>query len=231
MVNNPVVQTLPIFPLSTVLMPGVGLSLHIFEPRYRQLVVQLLNGTLPNRHFGVIAKRQNWLTEINQLDQLHAVGCTAKLREIERLPDGRFDITTVGEQRFRLLDLTATQAPYLIGAVQWLPDIPVPQTAAESMRELSETVRAAHRRYREAAWQYEDATEAVPTPDLTSLAHVVASASQLAMEDRQQILEELNPLRRLLLVRRILNRETVILRRLRAVPASLTDFGSLPSRN
>ena len=51
-------ETLPLFPLSTVLLPGASLPLHIFEPRYRQLTVDLVTETLPDRCFGVAAIRQ-----------------------------------------------------------------------------------------------------------------------------------------------------------------------------
>ena len=55
-----VAETLPLFPLGTVLMPGASLPLHIFEPRYRQLTVDLVTGAVPDRQFGVVAVREGW---------------------------------------------------------------------------------------------------------------------------------------------------------------------------
>ena len=92
-----VVASLPLFPLSTVLMPGAPLPLHIFEPRYRQLTVDLVTGVVPDKQFGVVAVREGW-TPDDDGDRrgLHRVGCTAELLDARRLPDGRFDIVTRG---------------------------------------------------------------------------------------------------------------------------------------
>ena len=100
------------FPLGTVLFPGLVLPLHIFEERYRDLVRHLV--ALPAdapREFGVVAIRQGWETlpaagpattaPASAAVTLHEVGCTAELRQVTELPDGRFDIVTVGRRRFR----------------------------------------------------------------------------------------------------------------------------------
>src|SRR5262249_16961297 len=94
-----VAATVPLFPLSTVLLPGASLPLHIFEPRYRQLTIDLVTGAVPGRSFGVIAVKQG----LDSVEETHTVGCTALLQDARRLPDGRFDIMTRGEKRFRLL--------------------------------------------------------------------------------------------------------------------------------
>ncbi len=72
-------ETLPLFPLGTVLFPGLLLPLHIFEDRYRKLVRDLLAGPEPRR-FGVIAIRKGRETGIGGISALHEVGCTATLR-------------------------------------------------------------------------------------------------------------------------------------------------------
>src|ERR671922_3012391 len=95
-------EVLPLFPLGAVLFPGMLMPLHIFEDRYRQLVRDLLGGPEPRR-FGVIAIRKGLETGIDGVQSLYEIGCTAALRRVERLDDGRFDIITVGAQRFRLL--------------------------------------------------------------------------------------------------------------------------------
>jgi Lon protease-like protein len=226
-----VAETLPIFPLGTVLLPGASLPLHIFEPRYRQLTVDLVTGAVTGRSFGVVALRQGWTTDPDELSQLHEVGCSATLRQVNRLPDGRFDIVTRGERRFRLLDLDSTSAPYLLGSVEWLPDAEVAPASVEAAPQLSESARAAHRRYCNAAWHREDWTEPELGADTGTLAHLLAADCLLTIEDRQHLLEERNPLRRLRMIRRVLNRETGILSELRAIPASLTEFSIRPSTN
>ena len=72
-----------------MLLPGAHLPLHIFEPRYRQLTVDLVTGVLPGKRFGVIALRPSLEIEVTSLGQLREVGCSAVLRQAKRLPDGR----------------------------------------------------------------------------------------------------------------------------------------------
>ncbi|MCA1655888.1 MAG: LON peptidase substrate-binding domain-containing protein, partial [Pseudonocardiaceae bacterium] len=105
-------MSLPLFPLQTVLLPGATLPLHVFEPRYRQLTVDLMSGAVPENRFGVVALAPSYEIEVTSLDQLKPVGCAAILRQAARLPDGRYDIVTLGEQRFKLLRLDHESAPY-----------------------------------------------------------------------------------------------------------------------
>ena len=217
-------DSLPLFPLRAVLLPGANLPLHIFEPRYRQLTVDLVNGTVPDRQFGVIALRPSTEREVTELAQLSAIGCSAALREAKRLPDGRFDIITTGERRFRLLELDTTSAPYLMGRVEWVPDVEQPTAAADSVSLLAESARSAHRRYCTAAWQREDWSEPDADTATCELAHALAADCLLSMEDRQDLLEETRPLHRLRMVGRLLNREAGFLSALRAVPAPPSEF-------
>src|ERR1700728_440890 len=97
-------ETLPLFPLGTVLYPGLVLPLNIFEERYRQLVRDLLDGPEPRR-FGVIAIRKGRETGVDGISALHDIGCTATLRQVTEQDDRRFHLVTVGTQRFRLAAL------------------------------------------------------------------------------------------------------------------------------
>ncbi|KAA2258703.1 peptidase [Solihabitans fulvus] len=223
-------ETIPLFPLGTVLLPGVSLPLHIFEPRYRQLTVDLMTGAVPGRSFGVVSIKQGW-DVVDDVESMRTVGCSALLREARRLPDGRFDIVTRGERRFRLLDVDDSSAPYLLGEVEWLPDAPAPTAAADTVPVLADAARSAHQRYCAAAWQQEDWTEPPADTEPETLAYVLASDCLLAVEDRQRLLEETSVPRRLRLVRRMLNREAGILSTLHAVPAPLVDLGAPPSLN
>ncbi|HSK60406.1 MAG TPA: LON peptidase substrate-binding domain-containing protein, partial [Actinomycetospora sp.] len=144
------VDTVPLFPLGTVLLPGASLPLHIFEPRYRQLTIDLVTGALPGKQFGVVAVREGWSPDDGR-EGLHDVGCTASLREVRRLPDGRFDIQTTGDRRFRLLDVDDSTAPYLVATVEWLPDDE--GDTATDLAPLAMAARAAHRRYCTTAWR------------------------------------------------------------------------------
>src|ERR1700753_4514505 len=93
-------ESRPLFPLGTVLCPGMLLPWHIFEDRYKQLMRDLLDGPEPRR-FGVIAIKKGRETGVEGVSSLFEVGCTATLRETEENADGGFEVVTVGTQRFR----------------------------------------------------------------------------------------------------------------------------------
>ena len=109
-------EMLPLFPLGTVLYPGLVLPLNIFEQRYRQLVRDLLDGPEPRR-FGVIAIREGRETGITGVSALYEVGCLAMVREVNELSDGRYELITVGTDRFKLHDIDDSQ-PYLRGELE-----------------------------------------------------------------------------------------------------------------
>ena len=228
-------ETVPLFPLGTVLMPGATLPLHIFEPRYRQLTVDLVTGAVPDREFGVIAVREGFTPDDDGMAALHGVGCTAELRDVRRLPDGRYDIVTRGARRFRLLDLDAESKPYLMGSVEFLPDVETDDNrgdqAADLTRMLSAAARAAHRRYCATAWKSDDWAEPAEDVPSATLPHVLAADCLLPMADRQRLLEQTSPTERLRMVRALLAREAGLLAQLRAVPAPITTYAVEHSNN
>ena len=209
-------EMLPLFPLGAVLYPGMLLPLHIFEERYRQLVRDLLAGT-ELRRFGVIAIRKGRETGIDGVSSLYEVGCTATLRRVDRHDDGRFDIVTVGTQRFRLLRLDQTR-PYLQGEVEMLTEKPTdPAAAGPAVR----VIQAAFREYLDALTEWGGATvrlEEMPDePELLSF--IVAAAMVIDLPERQAMLAESDTLRRLAMQRALLSRETAMLRTTTSRPA------------
>ncbi|MGH3515849.1 MAG: LON peptidase substrate-binding domain-containing protein [Haloechinothrix sp.] len=219
--------TLPLFPLHTVLLPGVHLPLHVFEPRYRQLINDVVTGVRPGRQFGVIAIRHALASEVRSVEQLHPVGCTARLREARPSPDGRFDIVTTGGDRFRLHGVDTEPAPYLLGTVEWLPDDPIPAGAERTTLALSTVARAAHQRYCQAAWQHGDWHTPCTDTESALLSYLLAADCMLPFADRQVLLEDTNPLRRLRSVSQLLTREAGFLATLRAVPPAHPELGDL----
>ncbi|WP_255375571.1 LON peptidase substrate-binding domain-containing protein [Saccharomonospora sp. CUA-673] len=217
-------ETLPLFPLQTVLLPGTPIPLHIFEPRYRQLTVDLITGSVPHRLFGIVAMRSPAVQEVDELEHVHPVGCAARLREAKRLPDGRYDLVASGTRRFRLHDVDATAAPYLMGTVTWLDDRPIPEEADDVAARLADLARAAHRRYCGAAWPDDGWRSPPDDTDPAELSYRLASDCVLPLHDQQALLEERLPLRRLRTVCRLLNRESGFLSQLRAIPASLSEM-------
>ena len=117
---------IPIFPLRSVLCPGVALPLHIFEERYRLMVNRCIERGEP---FGVVLLRQG--REVGPLKgQVAAVGTTAAIRRAGAYPDGRLDILTVGQQRFRLEGVDNVSEPYLVGRVSLLDEPTGPEGEA-----------------------------------------------------------------------------------------------------
>ena len=120
---------LPLFPLNTPLVPGLVLPLHIFEPRYREMVEELLaRPDEDDREFGIVAVRDGRDVAADGMAALYPVGTATILRQAERLDDGRFDIVTTGSRRFRLLEVDARQ-PLLRAEVEYLDDVSDPADA------------------------------------------------------------------------------------------------------
>jgi Lon protease-like protein len=210
-------ETLPLFPLGTVLYPGLVLPLHIFEERYRQLVRDLLAGPEP-QHFGVIAIREGRETGVGGISALHEVGCTATLRQVEEYEDGRFDLITVGARRFRLVELDDSQ-PYLQGEVDLLAE----HTGNEADAGLAaRAVQEAFRGYLDALAS-RGATK-ISVPDLPDepllLSYVVAASIIAELPDKQILLAEPDAARRLNAERALLAKETTMLRTLPSTPAT-----------
>jgi Lon protease-like protein len=209
-------EMLPLFPLGAVLYPGMLLPLHIFEERYRQLVRDLLDGPDPRR-FGVIAIRKGRETGIDGVQSLYEVGCVATLRRVEQHEDGRYDIVTVGTQRFQLLSLDETR-PYLQGEVELLDDDVIDEVAAVP---LVRTVQAAFRGYTDALTEWGGAAVRIEElPDEPALlSFIVAAAMIIDLTERQGLLAEPGTLRRLTMQRALLSRETAMLRTTTSRPA------------
>src|SRR5258706_10638783 len=117
-----VTDRLPLFPLGTVLSPGLVLPLHVFEERYRALVRDLVDqpdGT--PREFGVVAIQRGWEVDHHTGSSasltLHEVGCSAQIRQVTEHPDGRFDLVTVGHRRVSLHANHYSTQTYLCGPV------------------------------------------------------------------------------------------------------------------
>ncbi len=209
-------RRLPLFPLGTVLYPGLLLPLHIFEERYRQLVHDLLEQPEP-RTFGVVAIRKGRETGVDGIFALFQVGCTATLRKVTRHPDGRFDLITLGTQRFRLTGLDRSR-PYLQGEVDLLAE----ETGDEATARLAAgAVRQAFRGYLEALNGRGVARVSVSElpDDPAALSYLVAASMIIDLSDRQILLAEPDAAARLATERALLSRETSMLRSLSSTPA------------
>jgi Lon protease-like protein len=124
-----VVPLLPIFPLEVVLFPGTPLPLHIFEPRYKEMIAECLE---QKKLFGMVRAKENAVAE---------VGCSAAiLSVIKRYEDGRLDISSEGRQRFSILELNHERS-FLQAEISWFDDeepAPLDGKEADTAAELHE---------------------------------------------------------------------------------------------
>lgn len=215
-------EPLPLFPLGTVLYPGLLLPLQIFEDRYLQLVHDLLAGPQPGR-FGVIAIREGRETGIDGVSAFYEIGCTATVRRISERDDGRFDLVAIGTERFRLGALDRSR-PYFQADVEVLPE---GAGDLEAAKLAVIAVKHAFRGYVDML--AERGAGDLRIPDLpdepVALSYLVAAAVIAGLQERQSLLAEPDALHRLVTERALLSRETAMLRSLtsRAAP-DLTYF-------
>jgi uncharacterized protein len=211
-----VTTRIPLFPLGTVLYPGLMLPLHIFEDRYRQLIRELLDAPEGSpRRFGVVAIRVGREVGSEGVTALHEIGCVAELRQVEAYDDGRFDIVTTGTTRFRLQAVDAS-LPYLQGDVDLLEEVggsPADVLVPGVVRLLST--------YRQALLAAQGMTGELPElpSDPIVLSYLVAAAMVLDMADKQRLLSAPDAATRLGLELILLRREAAIIRRLPSLPA------------
>jgi Lon protease-like protein len=206
---------MPLFPLGTVLFPGLLLPLHIFEERYRQLVRDLLTGPEPRR-FGVIAIRKGRETGVDGVSSLYEIGCTATLRRVVEHPDGRYDLVTAGTERFRLAGLDQSR-PYLLGEVEPVGEPTGDEAAAAA------AVSAVRHAFTEYLGALAKRGAEVNVPDLPGepvlLSYLVAASMVVDMPDRQGLLAQPDAVTRLEAERTLLARETAMLGTFTSTPA------------
>ncbi len=109
--------TLPLFPLHAVLFPGMPLPLHVFEERYRQMMQMVLE---QDRQFGVVLIREG--KEVGGPAIPYRWGTVSQVTALQNLPDGTMKLWTIGEQRFRIVDVIQHE-PFMVAKVMLLPDV------------------------------------------------------------------------------------------------------------
>jgi len=225
-----VTSRLPLFPLGTVLFPGLVLPLHVFEERYRALIRDLDERDEEEREFGVVAIKKGWETGQGRGDGspsvFHDIGCTAQVQQVKPLPDGRFDVVTVGRRRFKIVSVDESAAPYLTADVHWLDE------ADSRPAELDRLVPAVLDRFQSylRLLRPEVGGEQLPD-DPEVLSHVVAATMALDLTERQSLLAAPDTASRLRTERSLLHRELAILEEVRAVPVTLAEFAVTTSSN
>jgi Lon protease-like protein len=220
-------EVIALFPLSSVLLPGMPLPLHIFEQRYRRLLDDL-SGEPRGGQFGVVALRSGSETLGAQSpdatpDVAH-IGTLAEILEVERKADGTSDVLSVGSRRFHVESLITEGKPYLRAEVRFLDedDGPLDDDRTSRVTELMTAydtllIRLAGR-----------GTGGELPADASQLAYQIAARLPLLPADRQSLLEIETTAERLARLHRMLRRELALLRHTRTIavaPAVLRLVG------
>jgi Lon protease-like protein len=179
-------RVLPLFPLEqAVLFPGMSLPLHIFEERYKVMIGAC---QVTDQLFGVLLIRSG--SEVGAPALPERVGCTARMVRVDRMPDGRMAILTIGETRFRMLGPARVMPEgYLVGDVRLLSD----EAAGPVAPDLVTGVRAEFGMYQAAALKMSGSRAAATPPELPAdplrLSYQIASSLHVHPRERQQLLE------------------------------------------
>ena len=184
---------LPMFPLGTVLFPHMALPLHVFEPRYRAMTADCLRH---GRQFGVVLIERG--SEVGGGDVRFGVGTAARIVEAARFPDGRWALLCLGTHRVRVHT--------------WLPDDPYPVALVEEQADDGldaaglDALAVAEREVRRALALTAELDEPAPPahaevdPDPSVAAWQLAALAPLGPVDKQQVLDEDEPVARLRLL-------------------------------
>lgn len=175
---------LPLFPLNTVLFPGMPLPLHVFEDRYKEMVQMCLDEKRP---FGVVLIRSG-VAEGGPLADPYDIGCVADIVEVQQLEDGRLLIMAVGQERFRIVSLDHNM-PYLMGEVESLPFRDEPDEHIEHFANELTPWLLEYLVYLAGMGQVEFDPSQMPE-DYEDLVYLASAAIQLPQEEKQAILEK-----------------------------------------
>lgn len=194
------VTELPVFPLPVVLFPGVPLPLHIFEPRYRQMLTDITDG---DKLFGV--SYFDPTTATNEVPPAGQVGCVAEVTETQAFPDGRSNILALGVVRYRIESYVERGDPYLVAKLSYFEDQEEDQSAlvgptkevAEAFTRIAQAVRTIN-------------DERTNLPDISDtepqrLSFLVAAAMEIEADVKQELLEMRSTFERLERLRAMLS--------------------------
>ena len=196
---------LPLFPLNTVLFPGMPLPLHIFEERYKRMVRFCLENNQP---FGVVLIRQG-SEALGPLAEPHDIGCTARIIEVQPLAEGQMNIITLGENRFRI-ESTTSQDGYLVGKVDFFP---LEETSSEKLDSSAQHLLPLVKQYMQILSEASEADldpEKLPADPLV-LAYLAAVLVQIPPEQKQALLAEQRAIDLLGRMEKIYRREVAML--------------------
>lgn len=168
----------PIFPLpNVVLFPGVALPLHIFEPRYRVMIGDALDG---DRRIAMVLLRPGWESDYEGRPPMFGVGCTGVIGDVTTLSDGRYHLVLHGLDRVRIAEVEHS-GPYRRATVDPMPDPALDNPARDALRAL-------RRRIAELTGLAAPEGRLASMPD-TEFVHTLAHGLDFEPLERQALLE------------------------------------------
>ncbi len=191
---------LPIFPLGVVLFPGTLMPLHLFEPRYRQMLTDVREG---DRRFGIIPA----IPGVAERDlPAGRMGCVAEITDVELMPDGRANIIVMGRERFALDAFVEHDAPYHMATGTIVTD----DTGASpvALAVAADEVLANFKRVVQAVRTLNDDTDPLPElpDDSAQVAWSVGAMIDLDLDSRYRLLAERSPTARLTQIDNVLRK-------------------------
>lgn len=193
-------SSLPIFPLGVVLYPGTALPLHLFEPRYRQMLQDVRAG---DSRFGILTA----IPGVSERDLPRGrMGCVAEVTDVEMMPDGRANIVVRGRERFALETFVESDALYHVASVVEVPD--VTGTNAVALAVASDDVVQHFKQVVKAVQAISGEKGAMPPlpDDPAQLAWTIASMVDFDLDTRYKLLAERDPGARLATVDAVLRK-------------------------
>lgn len=173
---------LRLFPLNAVLFPGAVLNLHVFEPRYKQMIAECLES---GEGFGVVLIREGKEAGDPAVEP-HDIGSIAEIVEVTQLPFGRYYISTIGRQRFRIRRVVGRE-PYLTVDADLLDE---PDRSDAEVLQLRDEVRDAFLEYLDLVVEFSGQQATIDLPgDAQTTSFVVGDALQVADNVKQRLLE------------------------------------------
>lgn len=211
----------PVFPLNTVLFPGVVTPLHVFEDRYRAMMRDLLAIEEPrDRVFAVVAIREGYEVGDHGMQSMHRIGTLVQLTDIEAFDDGGFDIEVTGRQRVVLNEVNGS-GEYLTAECELLGDTDPSESEAAAAEEAVATLGVFEDYRNQLSALRGGPVLAGPMPrDPTYLSYSLAATCLLSQAERQSLLEADGAAERLRMLRFSLREEMRAMRAWPSLPAT-----------
>jgi Lon protease-like protein len=182
-VMPPMQRRLRLFPLNSVLFPGALLNLHIFEARYKQMINECLES---GEGFGVALIAEGAEAGDPNVTP-HDVGSIAEIVDVQSLPFGRYFISTVGRQRFKIVEIV-TREPYLVVEADVIEDDF--ETPGEDISTLCERVRELFVEYLDLVVEFSGQEASIELPeDAEGASFLIGDTLQIAEAVKQRLLE------------------------------------------